>query len=292
MISRLARVQAGIVGRWQLVAAGIHEDAIDRRLRSGRLHIVHPGVYAVGQRVLAPVARVWADVLRCGPDSRAGGLTSAALLGAVPLDVRGRTTIVVAPAAKPAPRGVRVRRLELLAGERSVAGGVPCLSPARTVLDVAATHGPTWVERVWRGLVHHGRLDMDAMSRLLEHHHGERGIVAVRGLFERRAAIIGVADSALEAHVARLAAIAGVPELRRNHRVVLSSGRVVFFDLCRPERLLAIEADGPYHDDPEVQADDARRDADAVRDGWHVERVHHTESDPAVIERLSTFREP
>ena len=51
VIAALAGRQHGVVGRAQLLAAGIGPRAIERRVRSGRLHPLHRGVYAVGHRV-------------------------------------------------------------------------------------------------------------------------------------------------------------------------------------------------------------------------------------------------
>ncbi len=56
-IARLAGRQRGLVTRGQLLACGLSPGAIDWRVKTGRLHLVHPGVYAVGHRVLAAWAR-------------------------------------------------------------------------------------------------------------------------------------------------------------------------------------------------------------------------------------------
>ena len=47
-ISDLARRQHGIVGRAQLRALGMGDDATDWRVKKRRLHRVHQAVYAVG----------------------------------------------------------------------------------------------------------------------------------------------------------------------------------------------------------------------------------------------------
>lgn len=46
-VRALAAEQEGVVGRTQLLARGIDRRAIDRALRSGTLHRLHPGVYSV-----------------------------------------------------------------------------------------------------------------------------------------------------------------------------------------------------------------------------------------------------
>jgi hypothetical protein len=57
-IAALAECQNGIVIRAQLLALGLSSNAIDRRIAAGRLHVLHPGVYAVGDRALPPLGRL------------------------------------------------------------------------------------------------------------------------------------------------------------------------------------------------------------------------------------------
>src|SRR4051794_41668839 len=65
-LAALAGRQHGVVARRQLRALGLRDDAIDLRLRRGRLHIVHRGVYAVGHRLLSRDATFMAAVLVSG----------------------------------------------------------------------------------------------------------------------------------------------------------------------------------------------------------------------------------
>jgi hypothetical protein len=52
-VRALARDQAGIISRAQLLRTGLSEPAIDRALRSGGLHLIHKGVYATQAPELA-----------------------------------------------------------------------------------------------------------------------------------------------------------------------------------------------------------------------------------------------
>src|SRR4051794_14421188 len=63
IIAAIAERQGGVVARAQLIARGLSAQAIDRRVRAGRLHILYRGVYAVGHRVVGAVGRRWAAVL-------------------------------------------------------------------------------------------------------------------------------------------------------------------------------------------------------------------------------------
>src|SRR5213079_1621101 len=58
--------QHGVVTRAQLLSVGLGPDAVDKRLRSGRLHRLHRGVYLLGHAVAALHACELAAVLACG----------------------------------------------------------------------------------------------------------------------------------------------------------------------------------------------------------------------------------
>ena len=98
-IAALADAQHGVVARWQLVALGLSGQAVDRRVRGSRLHLLHRGVYAVGHRVLTVEGRWMAAVL-------AGGAVlshvSAAGMGAS----AAWAIHVTVPATGRAPRGI------------------------------------------------------------------------------------------------------------------------------------------------------------------------------------------
>jgi very-short-patch-repair endonuclease len=64
--ARIAARQHGVVAAKQLRSAGLGRMAISERVRSGRLHRIHRGVYAVGHRGLSRHGRWMAAVLACG----------------------------------------------------------------------------------------------------------------------------------------------------------------------------------------------------------------------------------
>src|SRR3954470_14936595 len=66
-IAALATRQHGVIARVQLVEIGLSLDAIDYRLKLGRLQPLHRGVYAVGHRALTRHGRWMAAVLAGGP---------------------------------------------------------------------------------------------------------------------------------------------------------------------------------------------------------------------------------
>jgi very-short-patch-repair endonuclease len=142
----LAEVQHGVVGRQQLLAAGVPPGWIDRRLRSGWLHIVHRGVYRVGP-VTAPGAEQMAAALACGPHAAIGVHSAAERLRMLdPPRDRPPVTVLLTSGNRRVP-GVRTRRMTLLPDEIVMCERVPTTSPARTILDLAGEVEPRQLER-------------------------------------------------------------------------------------------------------------------------------------------------
>src|SRR5690349_3010524 len=71
-IAALADLQHGSVDHGQLIELGLHPRSIGRRLRAGRLHQLHRGVYAVGDRSLPALGRLAAAVRALSPNGAAG----------------------------------------------------------------------------------------------------------------------------------------------------------------------------------------------------------------------------
>src|SRR5213080_2878946 len=81
MVWTLARRQHGVVARRQLLELGFSRQAIDHRIRRGRLHRVHNGVYAVGRPELTRHGRWMAAVLACGDGAALSHRSAAELWG-------------------------------------------------------------------------------------------------------------------------------------------------------------------------------------------------------------------
>src|SRR5829696_3872879 len=69
VLVRLAEGQSGVLSSLQLQAAGLTRAAISRWTKAGRLHRIHPHVYALGHAALSLRGRLWAAVLYAGPDA-------------------------------------------------------------------------------------------------------------------------------------------------------------------------------------------------------------------------------
>lgn len=194
----LAGRQHGVLHRAQLLAAGVSPGVVTRMTRSGALHRLHRGVYAVGHLALPPFAAEQAALLACGEPSLISDRSALYLWGlaARPPDVH--VTAVGHHCRRRS--GIRVRVLPAI-DQRDIRHrqGIPLSSPCRTLIDVAATVGPAELEdalaeaRV-RKLVRDGELEAAlkrvgrvrgaaAMRRFLAH---EGGPAITRSTAERR----------------------------------------------------------------------------------------------------------
>jgi predicted transcriptional regulator of viral defense system len=147
-LAALAARQHGVVARRQLRALGLHDTAITERVATGRLHRVHRGVHAVGHSVLTPRGRWMAAVLAGGP----GAVLSHAAAGAL-WDLRRsaatRIDISVPRSGRAKRDGLRVHRpRNLPPDETTTHDGIPVTTPARTILDLAATLQTRPLERL------------------------------------------------------------------------------------------------------------------------------------------------
>lgn len=121
----------------QIRAIGIPADAVDNRVRAGRLHSVHRGVYAVGHAGLTREARFLAAVLAVGEGAVLSHVAAAVLWGLrrPDGDDGGEVDVTVARRVRQRP-GIRVHTVRVLAREETTRRtGIPVTTPARTLLD-------------------------------------------------------------------------------------------------------------------------------------------------------------
>ena len=247
----LVRRQHGVVTRRQLLACGLTEKAIDHRRRTGRLHDLHRGVFAVGRAEVSRRGRWMAAVLSCGEGALLSHSSAAALWKI------GREGGRI-EASVPAPRTVRRpgilihRRTGLGDSDRTVRKGIPTTSPLRTLLDLA-----TFLEqfRLEASVNAADKLDLIDGGSLHEALAGCRE-PGVRALRKALGEDFVLTDSELERRFLPIARRAGMPRPRT--QVQVNGFRVDFF---WPELGLVVETDGlRYHRTAAQQGRDRERD--------------------------------
>lgn len=172
-LADLAEQQHGVVSIRQLEGLGYSRDAVSRASRSGRLHRLHRGVYAVGHRSLTWHSHCLAAIFACEPNAFASHTTAAWLWGL--LQSRPGTFHITATTRRHAKRTVSLHYARLADEDHAIREGIPVTSLARTLLDLAAA-GPT--SRLARGIERseeQGLFDLRLVDALLEragHHPG------------------------------------------------------------------------------------------------------------------------
>jgi hypothetical protein len=144
VIAQIAAQQHGITTIDQLREAGLEKSGVSRRVRMGRLHRVHQGVYAVGHFGLGLEARWMAAVLACGPGAALSHRSAAVRWGLLRpadglIDVSAPTR-----AGRVSPVGVCLHRCRSLTADLVIRRNhVPVTTPARTVADLRKAV-PAW----------------------------------------------------------------------------------------------------------------------------------------------------
>jgi very-short-patch-repair endonuclease len=249
----LAERQHGTVTRWQLLDLGLSSSAIDRRVASGRLHILYRGVYAVGDRCLPPLGHLAAAVYATGRDAVASHRSAAALHG-----IRAHTgapEVTGRPGSK-AKDGIHLKQALLQPDEITVVAGIRVTTAARTLLDLGAM-GNDIVEKAVRQAEFLALFDLAEVSRLLERYPNRRGTARLRE------AIRVVADSEvrtrsdMETSFWTLVLDANLPEPEMNGTIELGA--------------MTIEADAVWRDAKLIVELDSRQ-AHATRHGFENDR--------------------
>jgi very-short-patch-repair endonuclease len=135
IIAAIADRQYGVVGRSQLLAAGVTRDEIDKRVQRGLLRKMHRGVYALGHRALKPEAYWLAAVLACGEGAALSHATAAELWGIRPSASSFVDVVVPTRTGRAKREGIRLHTTKH--PETTTHRGIPVTTPARTLLDLA-----------------------------------------------------------------------------------------------------------------------------------------------------------
>jgi very-short-patch-repair endonuclease len=272
IIDDIAATQHGAAARYQLLPAGVSPTAVDRRVASGRLSVLYPGVYLARGHRCSWEARIMGACLAAGPGAVASHRAAAWLHG-----LAGCPPVVelsVPLGRHPRLRGVEVHRVSTL-GPADVhpQAGIPCTRPARTLVDLAAVVTPDVLEAalddaLTRHLVTCAHLArrLDALGRP-----GRRGSGVLARLLQERAGGKPRSTSDFERRFFRILRQGGLPLPVPQFPVHLPTGRPAAIDYAYPDVLLAIECDSYlHHSSKRDWARDHTRNALLVSMGWRV----------------------
>jgi len=262
----LAARHHGVVARRQLRSAGVSLDVVNRRVQTGRLRVLHRGVYLVGP-VVAPRTMEMAAILACGREAAVACWSAAGLWVIVPAPPGRKAVEVLTEHAHRRP-GIRIHRVSVLRkDEVTRLDGIPITTPARTVFDLAKTATVRELERALAEALALRLTTRRKIRRLLERYPRARGSRALRALLDdgMPARIRSEAEELFHTLVRE----AGLPLPRVNVRV--AGFEVDFF---WPDERLVVEIDGAaYHRSRLAFERDRRRDGALLAAGFRVYRV-------------------
>jgi len=262
MLAELLRRQDGVLTLAQAKRAGLSQDAINRRVRSGHWRRCARGVYFADDRPFTDAARVRVGVWCYGCDAVASGLAAAWWHG-VTKYAPDIVEVTVARNARLRKRaGTRLRRRDLARADIVERKGLRATELALTVIE-AAVRQRGGAKLMDSALQRH--VDLRELWRAHLRNKGRHGSPAARNLLQ--AAADG-ARSEAERLLVKLLREEGITGWRTNYPV---GGYKV--DVAFPKQKVAIETDGwAFHSDQEDFQNDRERQNKIALLGWKVLR--------------------
>jgi len=262
-----------VVGRAQLTEAGWSEGSIEKRVRNGRLHRLHAGVYAVGHRSVSKQGWWMAAVLASGPDAVLSHHTAAALWG-----LRGYSGGAVhVTLARKSTSSKRIRRhlSQVPIDERTEKEGIPVTSVHRTIFDLSVTASVDDVIAMIKEAEYRNLWDRLSLWDLLERYPGRRGSRNLRFALKRiTEEPTGRKRSRLEERFAPFLRRYRLPLPRFNDWILLDN-KPYRVDCHWPNTRLIVELDGwQGHSTRSAFQDDRARDRALKVAGYSV--IHLT----------------
>ena len=261
---RLASVQRGATSGEQLRIVGFSRAAVGHRIKVGRLHRLHLGVFAVGRPDLDALGAETAALLACGPGTVLSHRSAAALWGFAEPPA-GVVDVATSGNAGRGRDGIVNHRTSLSPSEIRTKDHLRVTSPARTLLSLAGAADEPELERMVGEAARRNLTTSAELVQTVGAHPGHRGAARLRRVLEG-----GPTFTRSEAERRMLALIraARLPAPDVNSRV---AGHEV--DFAWPDRRLVLEVDGyAFHASRSAVEKDRDREVDLDAAGFEVLR--------------------
>lgn len=167
--------------------------------------------------------------------------------------------------------------------------GIPCTSPARTLLDLGRYVSEYVLIRAMDSAKRRRLCTYEDVAECVDRIGGP-GRLGTRwlqaSLPRRLAREIGAGDSGLEVRVQEALWRSNVPPFVLQHEVVID-GVISLIDIAWPERLVGIEVKGDVHLDPTVADNDAERENRLTTAGWTIYEARPTTDLAKLVRQVS-----
>lgn len=282
--------QHGAISLTQLRGLGLTASAVRGRVAAGRLHRVHESVFAVGHPLLPARGRMHAAVLACGPGAFLSH-RSAANLWNLSHSTPARVDVSSPSRTGRGRAGISVHRDgDPLPQDLTSVDGIPCTSPARTLLDLAAVVRRDTLQRACEQAEVLEVVDLRALEDVLSRAVGRRGVRRLHSVLAGFRDDPRVVRSELERRFLALCRRYRLPAPSANVWVQLPDDGLQVDFLWAEQRLVA-ETDGQrFHRTRQAFERDRRRDQRLVAAGYRVVRFTWGQVVDRPIEVTETLR--
>ncbi len=270
-IAAIAEEQFGVFSRAQAAAAGLSEEAMSRRVMSGRWVEVLPSVYRLPGAAPTGRQRAMAAVLWGGRESAISHTAAARLLRLDPVKFDRLHLTLPKTFGRRASGFVLHRMASLPRGDLVSVDGIRCTSATRTIVDCAAMLRDEALETAFEHARRMGLTSVAALAARAEElgGRGRPGSARVRRLLSVQQVGDAGLESRLEVKLARLLRTSGLPTPERQYRV----GRFRL-DFAWPAVRVACECDGFEHHGARLAwKRDRARLAAIEAAGWRIVQV-------------------
>jgi very-short-patch-repair endonuclease len=270
-IAALAERQHGLVSRAQLLALGLGRRAIAYRIEHGRLHPIHPGVYAVGHRLVSVDGRWMAAVLAAGPDAVVSH-RDAGVIWSIRASARARVDIIV-PRKLRSRDGFDFHYAFLPPDEVTRERGIPVTTVPRTIFDLASVVRPREVERAIQEAEYRRLFDPLSLHDLHARYPRARGAKVIRAILADLDIDATITKNDLEEDFLAFVDRYRLPRPRMNHWLQIGDLWIEADCVWLDQRVI-VELDGRgAHGTRKAFESDRARDRAATVAGWRVIRV-------------------
>lgn len=270
-IQKISGARHGIIDRPGLLAEGVTDHEIQRRVATGRLTEMHPGVYYTDAVTPTWRTAVLAAVSAAGQNAVVSHRTAAVLWE---MDgVYGRMIEVTVPyGLGPDPSGAIVHRTRKKLPSQPL-GAIPLTSPELTLLHLAGVLPARTLEKAMASALRLSIATPDSIDQAIAIL-GGRGVKGTRRMRQvLRIVADDVSGSIAEVNLGQLIRSAPVPSPVPQLLVPFADRPNAYPDFAWPDLMRIIEADGlGAHSGHDNFENDLQRQNALMEAGWEIRR--------------------
>jgi hypothetical protein len=275
-IRRIARDQHGVISRAQLLATGVSEHEIVRRLHTDRMSQRYAGVYYLDSTPATWFTDIQAALFACGEEAIASHRCAAMLWQLDGLSTR-MIEVTVPYLESPEPTDISVHRTRRPNSRTSVKS-IAVTDVEKTILDLASILSGRVLHKATRSAVRKGLTTVDQLDEAVGRF-GGRGVAGTR-LVRRIVRIVADDESGSVAEIdfGEIVFDSPVPRPVQQLRIGMPDGSNAYPDFAWPDRMRIVEVDGfDAHGTPDQFQRDLQRQNQLLRLGWEIRRFTATE---------------